>query len=106
VILGAATALGALPACGSSSGDTSSTLPSNTVDGPAAIVTAAPGGSPASTAEPRDPGDRPTIDVLQMSSNSPLPDVVVIDVAKREWVQLKNLLPRRHPLLVWFWAPH
>jgi hypothetical protein len=44
--------------------------------------------------------------VRGLSAASGLPEVVVLDIAKRQWVQLKNLLPRSRPLLVWFWAPH
>ena len=89
-----------MAACGGGSSDTGSD-PGDVTFGDAsggispAIVPANAGGA--------QPG---SLEVQAQSASSPLPEVVVRNVATGELLQLKNLLPRSKPLLVWFWAPH
>lgn len=52
------------------------------------------------------PSVGPTSPQTKPSLASPLPAVAVLDVATGKRVQLRDFLPAKKPLLVWFWAPH
>ena len=88
-------------ACGSSTtnvatdGSNKATDPVPTTEAASALTTT----SMLPTVGPTSPQTKPPL-------ASPLPAVAVLDVATGKRIQLRDFLPAKKPLLVWFWAPH